>query len=96
MSASENNLEKQKRRHRGPLIGIIVVVVFALGLLLWWVTYEVAEGEAPRGSGAQVDGRTGEIEDRSQSGSVEGTSPAGAANSPAPPATAPATPAPAN
>lgn len=29
MSHSENNLEKQKRRHSGPLIGFVVVLIFA-------------------------------------------------------------------
>ncbi|MDO9581825.1 MAG: hypothetical protein Q7J24_01745 [Desulfomicrobium sp.] len=60
MSAPQTNLEKQKRRHRGPLIGMIVVVL-AVGLYyLWWVGYEVAESDPPQGSQIQIDGRTGE------------------------------------
>lgn len=60
MSAPQTNIEKQKRRHRGPLIGMIVVVL-AVGLgYLWWVGYEVAESDPPQGSQTQIDGRTGE------------------------------------
>ena len=64
MSASEDNTPKQRRRHRGPLIGLILVLGFALGLLVWWLGYEVSRGEAPEGAPAKVDGRTGEVEPR--------------------------------
>lgn len=60
MSAPQTNIEKQKRRHRGPLVGMIIVVL-AVGLgYLWWVSYEVAESDPPQGSQTQIDGRTGE------------------------------------
>jgi len=36
MSHSENNLEKQTKRHSGPLIGIVVVVIFAAVMGLFW------------------------------------------------------------
>ncbi|WP_145109533.1 hypothetical protein [Cereibacter sediminicola] len=90
MSASDNNIDKQKRRHRGPLIGIAVVVIFALGYLVWWFGYEVAEGNPPQGADVQMDGRTGETGAAAPAGSVGGNSPASADNAPAPPATAPA------
>lgn len=39
MSASNTNIEKQKTRHRGPLFGMVVVVVWAgillAGFLIW-------------------------------------------------------------
>jgi len=35
MSAPQTNIDKQKRRHRGPLIGMIAVVTFALTLLFF-------------------------------------------------------------
>lgn len=39
MSASNTNLEKQKKHHKGPLVGIASVVILAvtlfLGLLAW-------------------------------------------------------------
>ncbi|KUP94656.1 hypothetical protein [Tritonibacter horizontis] len=37
MSAPDTNLNKQKRRHRGPLIGIGLVAIFGVGLILYWV-----------------------------------------------------------
>lgn len=42
MSASNTNLEKQKKRHRGPLTGIAAVLVFVALLLagyLAWLAY---------------------------------------------------------
>lgn len=36
MSAPQTNLEKQKRRHRGPLIGMILCVLFAVVLAVYW------------------------------------------------------------
>jgi len=77
MSAPQTNIEKQKRRHRGPLVGMIVVVI-AVGLgYLWWVGYEVAESNPPQGSQTQIDGRTGEQvpPDGSVTGTTTGTTP---------------------
>jgi hypothetical protein len=60
MSAPQTNIEKQARWHRGPIIGMIVVVVFALGLLFWQMMI-VAKDGTPVDSGAdQIDGRTGQ------------------------------------
>ncbi|WP_208352444.1 hypothetical protein [Pseudaestuariivita rosea] len=42
MSAPDTNVEKQRENHRPPLIGIALVVVFALvllTLLLGWTFY---------------------------------------------------------
>lgn len=36
MSAPQTNLAKQKRRHRGPLIGIVVVLLFGGAMALFW------------------------------------------------------------
>lgn len=60
MSAPQTNLEKQHRRHRGPIVGMIAVVL-AVGIgYFWWVGQEVAEGNPPQGSETQIDGRTGQ------------------------------------
>lgn len=60
MSAPQTNIEKQQRRHRGPLLGMIAVVL-AVGLgYLFMVTDEVADSNPPEGSQTQIDGRTGE------------------------------------
>ena len=59
MSAPQTNIETQTRWHRGPIIGMIAAVVFALGLLFWQMLL-VAEDGTPVDSGAdQIDGRTG-------------------------------------
>lgn len=59
MSAPQTNIEKQARWHRGPIIGMGIVVAFALGLLFWQMMM-VADGGTPVDSGAdQIDGRTG-------------------------------------
>ena len=59
MSAPRTDVETQTRWHRGPIIGMIVVVVFALSLLFWQMIWVADEG-TPAGNGvAQIDGRTG-------------------------------------
>lgn len=63
MSNTEPPLGTQTRRHAGPLIGMAVVVVLALGALAWWLLYEVDTASQPEGATEQVDGRTGEVED---------------------------------
>jgi hypothetical protein len=63
MSAPQTNLPTQERRHRGPIVGIIVVVLFALGLL-FFLLVDTAEDGTPVDSGAgEIDGRTGEPSD---------------------------------
>ena len=51
MSAPDTRLSRQKKRHRGPLIGIAVVVTLVLILFVWMVGREVDEvtpaGEPP-------------------------------------------------
>ena len=64
MSPPDTTIEKQKRRHRGPLWGIGLAVVFAFGLFVWWITYVAEEGNEPEGADVQIDGATGEpVED---------------------------------
>ncbi len=60
MSAPQTNIETQKRRHRGPIIGIIAVVVFALGLLFVQMMNVAKDGTPVDSGAAQIDGRTGE------------------------------------
>lgn len=50
MSAPHTNLDKQRRRHMGPLIGIAVVLLFVGGILVWWLTQEAADGASPTDS----------------------------------------------
>lgn len=58
MSAPQTNIEKQQRRHRGPLIGMAVLVTVVLVGLVWWLAHEAAGTEQPQGA-EQIDGRTG-------------------------------------
>lgn len=46
MSAPKTNLDTQKRRHIGPLIGIVLSLVFVGGLILWWQYQATAENQA--------------------------------------------------
>ncbi len=47
MSASKTNLEKQKRRHIGPLVGISVALAVALTLFVVFMFYSVDSEPAP-------------------------------------------------
>jgi hypothetical protein len=47
MSAPRTNLETQKRRHRGPLIGMALVAIFGVGLIVYWQFEEAADGNSP-------------------------------------------------
>lgn len=71
MSQPESDLNRQKRRHAGPLIGIAAVLAFVAVILTWWFGHEAVEGNAPAGAETQIDGRTGAEEP--QSGTVGGT-----------------------
>lgn len=56
MSAPDTNLKTQKRRHRGPLIGIGLAVVFAVSIILYWVFQEVATTGNPQGADTRTEG----------------------------------------
>ena len=47
MTPPDTNLQKQKKRHRGPLIGIALVVIFGFGLIAYWVLEEAAMAPGP-------------------------------------------------
>ncbi len=47
MSAPQTNIEKQRRRHRGPLIGMALVVVFGVLLITWWLFEEASQAANP-------------------------------------------------
>jgi len=49
MSASNTNLEKQKKRHRGPLFGIALALAWAAALFagfMIWTAYQAANPTA--------------------------------------------------
>ena len=43
------NLSRHRERHAGPLIGIALVVIFAVALIFWWMADEVADAPGPDG-----------------------------------------------
>ena len=47
MSAPETKLKEQEKHHRGPLIGMRMVVIFALVLLVLLTLVVVFRGNAP-------------------------------------------------
>lgn len=47
MSAPRTNIEKQKRDHRWPLIGMLLVVILVVLGFLWWLGDETSNPEMP-------------------------------------------------
>ncbi|WP_322889679.1 MULTISPECIES: hypothetical protein [unclassified Yoonia] len=56
MSHSENNMDRQVKRHKGPLLGFIAIVVFVGVLLVWWLGTVVDEAEDATGAQLPADG----------------------------------------
>ena len=42
MSPPDTNLKKQEGRHKWPLIGMAIVVIFGIGIIVFWTGEEVA------------------------------------------------------
>ena len=61
MSAPQTNIDKQARRHRGPLTGMFAVVLFAL-ILLGALALWAFRGGAPEGAATQVQSGLGTVE----------------------------------
>lgn len=62
MSAPNTNIDKQARRHRGPLTGMFAVVLFALLLLIGLLFYVFSGSSGPQGAQTQVQPGLGTIE----------------------------------
>lgn len=43
MSAPNTNLNKQAKRHKGPLLGMIAAVVLAVVLLVWFLSHTFSD-----------------------------------------------------
>jgi hypothetical protein len=63
MSAPRTNVETQKLRHRGPLVGMALVVLFALAIMFYWLWEEASEAENPQGGDLQQSGGGITVED---------------------------------
>ncbi len=61
MSAPDTNVEKQEKRHKPALGGMIAGGVFVALLLIGFLFFVIGGGDAPVGADTQVDGRTGEV-----------------------------------
>lgn len=62
MSAPETNIERQKRRHWGPLVGIAVVLGFAAVITVWYLGVLAANGNDPTEPGVPADVSNGAVE----------------------------------
>lgn len=60
MSAPEHGPKREARRHRPAIIGIVLALVVAAILLLFYIFYLGAEGTPPEGADTQVRPLTGE------------------------------------
>ncbi len=56
MTPPHTNLETQKKRHYGPLIGLVVVVLFSLGVILYWLVEEAYQAPSPQERAPQQQG----------------------------------------
>lgn len=65
MSAANTNLETQKRRHKGPLVGIgLVLGLVAVGFFLVFFSGQFLSGTDPKGTDVQIKSTMGERVDR--------------------------------
>lgn len=62
MSAPDTNTQKQAEKHRGPLTGMLMMVIWAAVLLVGLLIYLSVRGGTPEGADAQIDTRTGTVE----------------------------------
>ena len=64
MSAPDTNTEKQAEAHKAPIrFGIILPIVFAVGLLAVLIVVMFLRGNDPETATDQVDSRTGDVVD---------------------------------
>ena len=72
MSPPDTNLKKQERRHIGPLIGIALVVIFGVGIIVYWTGEEVAT--APNDDVVVEEGEAVVVEDPKSVGTAPDSS----------------------
>tara|TARA_R110002020_G_scaffold26514_35_gene86079 strand:+ start:1392 stop:1673 length:282 start_codon:yes stop_codon:yes gene_type:complete len=58
MTAPDTNTDRQKKRHWPPLLGMALVVVFGVGIIIYWVGYEVTDPADYRIENDAVETRT--------------------------------------
>lgn len=68
MSAPDTNIDKQKRRHWAPLVGVALVAVFGIAMIAWWALEQSAQAPGP--DTAPPAEATGDIGESTQSGAA--------------------------
>ena len=63
MSAPQTNIERQQRRHRGPLVGMALGLAVVALLFIGYMIYEFSQGDGIEGADATIDSRSGEVEE---------------------------------
>ncbi|MGX0879094.1 hypothetical protein ACSSV4_003801 [Roseovarius sp. MBR-154] len=48
MTPPDADLDKQKRRHRTPLIGMAIICAIGVGVILYWIFEESATAPGPQ------------------------------------------------
>jgi hypothetical protein len=62
MSAPHTDPEKQARRHKAPLWGMALAVIFGVALITWFGVQVAQRGNTPNEPAVEIDGRTGDPE----------------------------------
>ncbi len=55
MSAPHTDIEKQKRRHRGPLVGMAIVLAAVAVLFVGYLSFVSLNGTPPKDTGPKVN-----------------------------------------
>ncbi|SDW67458.1 hypothetical protein [Roseicitreum antarcticum] len=55
MSHSENDVDKQVKRHKAPLLGFAAILAAVAVLLVWWLGQEIEAPDAPLQTPAEVE-----------------------------------------
>ncbi len=72
MSAPKTNIDKQNRRHRGPLVGMWIAVGLVLLLFVIWLLWVFAFSEPNEEFiGDEVPGTQGEVETTAPTETIE-------------------------
>lgn len=48
------DLKRESRRHIGPLLGMALVVIFGVGMILWWLAEDTVQAPGPDGDGTMT------------------------------------------
>lgn len=66
------DLKRDSRRHIGPLLGMALVVVFGVGMILWWLADDVSQSPQTEGGAGITQEEALEPPASPEEGGVEG------------------------